>query len=549
MSVSACPMGNCPGLGRAFDLRSRDLSGTITGGRRILKAEPLLAWDAKYTPSKKRISHLKHQLSLKSTVEASIARFGISGSTMLENAETMSGFLKFTSGKDVSEMSSYASAFLEEGKISGTVDLEFDKAFSSTAVLTDTFKQDFQDLPVVIEKPDSEESWDKYFRFLTKYGTHIMVKQELGSLVTQWTSTSIKKEDLHKAMKARLCASVEGVDPVSWIRGCAGYSKENRQSSLDISAQDSLIILGGTKVGRDAVHMGVSKESIATFIQEAEVADQPAKYGFKEIWTVLMDVYDSCSTAAGFAEDRTGYCGPRQDGSNLCVSPTSSPVCDGQMDEFGFFTACDLACAKAKCAQEPRCMGFTRGQDGKVKLKSKIQWTTAHPATSCFRKVPGSQTAGCQDVQRLLNLEAAYGFQASDCKPLKDPAGHSYQSFQMQNPDAIISSQRYQCWAQKTGCISNAGCHLGGAGTVCYCYGGGCLKEGEMMLNGMYRTQPFGVQSGSFNEGPSVSCEYDGFFGCDCDDDDHFAGRHSARYLWEQSHSRRLAEVSDTLLV
>lgn len=74
----------------------------------------------------------------------------------------------------------------------------------------------------------------------------------------------------------------------------------------------------------------------------------------------------------------------------------------------------------------------------------------------------------------------------------------------------------YGCQLINMGCHSEDDCHVGGAGTVAYCYGASCY---------VYNPPPFGeqamtpiaqtTQTGSYDEGVNLSCEYT-FFAADC---------------------------------
>ena len=72
-----------------------------------------------------------------------------------------------------------------------------------------------------------------------------------------------------------------------------------------------------------------------------------------------------------------------------------------------------------------------------------------------------------------------------------------------------ITQPIFQCFLINKGCHSNSDCHIGGAGTVTYCYGSSCYD---------YKSPTFGNKAtnviirwskkGSYNEGINNSCDY-----------------------------------------
>jgi hypothetical protein len=136
---------------------------------------------------------------------------------------------------------------------------------------------------------------------------------------------------------------------------------------------------------------------------------------------------------------------------------------------------------------------------------------------------PACATAGkgskaCQNLQRAFNLQAAYeGWTAVGCPRLADGRNQVYQTMAI----AGASSQginTYKCSIAKTGCRKNDDCHLGGAGSVCYCYGSGCIDTGASISGtDLFRDKVRGVKSGSYNAGVNKSCYYKFIAHCNCD--------------------------------
>ena len=169
------------------------------------------------------------------------------------------------------------------------------------------------------------------------------------------------------------------------------------------------------------------------------------------------------------------------------------------------------------------------------------KWT---PVWVLLAKVYGSvcsasDKSGCADMQRALNLEAAYeGWLAVGC-PQVVARKQSIQYMRVASTAPDTGLQTYGCWAKKEGCIADADCSNGGAiGTVCYCYGGGCVeKDKAQPINNPkaptgYRNKIRSDQSGSQASGVNQSCWYPFLASCRCE-----AGKRVGlgnRYLWLQ---------------
>ena len=169
------------------------------------------------------------------------------------------------------------------------------------------------------------------------------------------------------------------------------------------------------------------------------------------------------------------------------------------------------------------------------------KWT---PIWDLLNKIYGQDCtagnkAGCASMQRALNLQAAYeGWLAVGC-PQIVARNKSIQYMRVASTDPGTGLKTYGCWAMKEGCIANSDCSNGGAiGTVCYCYGAGCVEKdkGQPIDNPAsptgYRNKIRSDQSGSQASGVNQSCWYPFLKSCRCD-----AGKSVGlgnRYLWLQ---------------
>lgn len=150
----------------------------------------------------------------------------------------------------------------------------------------------------------------------------------------------------------------------------------------------------------------------------------------------------------------------------------------------------------------------------------------------------GKGSAACNNLQRAVTLEAAYeGWQAVGCPPQPDGRGWLYQWMRV----AGTTSQginTYECMVSKMGCYTDDECRLGGAGSVCYCYGQSCIDEGDPIKDPtrdtpLFRGRVRGSREGSYNEGVNNSCYYT--WGPQCKCNTGWSGGLPLRAIYSQS--------------
>ncbi len=153
-------------------------------------------------------------------------------------------------------------------------------------------------------------------------------------------------------------------------------------------------------------------------------------------------------------------------------------------------------------------------------------------SVKCAKSGKGSKD--CANLQRAVNLQAAYeGWVAIGCPQENDSRGTVMQRMAIDGT-TTLGINTYRCLASKTGCRSGDDCHLGGAGSVCYCYGQGCIDTGAQISGTqLFRNKVRGDQTGSYNEGVNRSCSYR--FGAYCGCDTGWAGGLPERTLYRQS--------------
>lgn len=129
----------------------------------------------------------------------------------------------------------------------------------------------------------------------------------------------------------------------------------------------------------------------------------------------------------------------------------------------------------------------------------------------------GSGSPACQHLQRALALQATYEARlAIGCEQLK-AQGFTYQQMAVAATSAL-GIDTYQCLLAKTGCRSNASCHLYWA--KCFCHGPDCIAPSALApgvtppvwLNGIR-----GGRAGGYREGENNACHYQaGAAECQC---------------------------------
>lgn len=150
----------------------------------------------------------------------------------------------------------------------------------------------------------------------------------------------------------------------------------------------------------------------------------------------------------------------------------------------------------------------------------------------------GAGSDACKNLQRAVTLEAAYeDWTAVGCSPAADGHGWLYQWMRIAGTTSL-GINTYECMVSKMGCYTSDDCHLGGAGSVCYCYGQSCIDQGEKITDPtttspMFRGRVRGNKEGSYNEGVNNSCYYT--WGPQCKCDSGWSGGLPLRAIYSQS--------------
>jgi hypothetical protein len=145
----------------------------------------------------------------------------------------------------------------------------------------------------------------------------------------------------------------------------------------------------------------------------------------------------------------------------------------------------------------------------------------------------GKDSPACKNLQRAVNLQAAFeGWTAVGCPALVTTNSVRYQEMKVSSTTSL-GINTYECSVLKTGCRNGNDCHIGGGGSVCYCYGASCLDTGDPIKGTpMNRTKVRGSQEGSYNQGVNNSCDFS-WFSCGCNGG--WSGGLATRTLYQQS--------------
>ena len=152
----------------------------------------------------------------------------------------------------------------------------------------------------------------------------------------------------------------------------------------------------------------------------------------------------------------------------------------------------------------------------------------------CIEKINDGEIKSleCDNIQRCLNLEASFGYQASLCDKKVTADGIVYQEF-VEEKSGVLKS--YKCWNKKEGCNKDTDCNLTFGG--CKAYGSSALEKGAFLGQNEFKTKIRGhVNKDSSYNGINNSCNFNLLSGgCKCND--RWIGNLNDRYVWDQTHN------------
>ena len=168
-----------------------------------------------------------------------------------------------------------------------------------------------------------------------------------------------------------------------------------------------------------------------------------------------------------------------------------------------------------------------------VKVQFIPIWVVLGSYLSLACGTTGASSEPCADLQRALNLEAAFAFSATDCRLMRATNGVTYQAFVKNKDSSGLTT--YACWNKKLGCSNSDDCHYSSGAAGCKSYGSSAIQQGQSFgdpADGLFRSAVRGGASGSIWDGINNSCTYHAFKGCECDAG--WSGGLPDRFLWQQ---------------
>jgi hypothetical protein len=145
------------------------------------------------------------------------------------------------------------------------------------------------------------------------------------------------------------------------------------------------------------------------------------------------------------------------------------------------------------------------------------------------------ERSSCENIQRCINLEAAFALSAFSCPLMQSPNGVVYQQFKVDELRKPANGLRtYACWAKKAGCSSGSDCGYSASHAGCQAGGNSTFDAGEFIgdpAKNIQRTAIHYSRNGSIWSGVNMSCHQSG--GCKCNSS--WNGGLQDRSLWQNA--------------
>lgn len=304
----ACPNGICRGLGHAFFLPTINAFNPPSTGNDFFVDVRLGGCATLSPPEGLATRTFQSSESMEEFTRSASSSFELSGRYTTARL-TAQGSVSFLTNADSTKSSRMTSTHIDIATPTRTVDLNLrtSDCFSKDNIYPNDVRQ-FEALPLIdAGRAGQSGEWDPYRAYLRGFGSHIQVRQVLGSRFQRWESSTEEKSDLLNTLKAKACAGVEGRNPTTagWsVDGCAAYSSEQRAKASQTKSESRQIVMGGTERARNGLQRGVSKESIDAFIASGSRGDQPIRYSYKPIWELWIQIYTPLCSSGSAADCR-----------------------------------------------------------------------------------------------------------------------------------------------------------------------------------------------------------------------------------------------------
>lgn len=300
----ACRDGVCAGLGHAFYLPETNLlDPTAQTSRRQILLNTALGTCATKTPSgssRKDFQSFENAMSAINAWSGGISTSG-SGISAAISAFTLGTTASANYDSSSLKTTDAASVSLDYVLLDAVVDLNQNAACWSRGNLTPEFLSAFEALPINDAKWAAEaSSWADYRVFLQSWGSHVQVKQELGSRLQILESEKSTDQVDTQTLKAKVCFSL-GYAAVN-VPVCGDYNTTQKNTASTRDTVQKFYISGGDREARNKLIASkpgqFSSEDVSAFINSAANSDQPIGFKYRPVWELVMDVYRSaCVTA------------------------------------------------------------------------------------------------------------------------------------------------------------------------------------------------------------------------------------------------------------
>ena len=299
----ACPNGVCPGLGHAFYMPELNLlDPTAQTSRRQILRNTVMGTCATKTRSGSSRKDFQAYESAMTAISAWSANLSTTGNGA---GGAVSGFsLNATASTNYERTSlkteDTASVSLDYVLLDSVVDLNQNTSCWSVDNLDPGFLSSFEALPINDPKLAAEaSSWADYRNFLRSWGSHVQVKQELGSRLQILESEKSTDSVDTQTLKAKICFSL-GYAAFD-VPACLDFSASEKVTASTKDTVEKIYIAGGNSQTRNKLissRVGMfNSEDVSAFINSASNGDQAIGFKYRPIWELLMDVYrSSCVT-------------------------------------------------------------------------------------------------------------------------------------------------------------------------------------------------------------------------------------------------------------
>ena len=212
---------------------------------------------------------------------------------------------KVTLSSTFVDAKSIIASTLDQFTVSQVVDINRNSSNCwSSSNLVPGFVAAFESLAEIDASTVSEDSaWQPYREFLNNWGSHVQIKQEQGSRIALWESSTDTATVTTNDLEAKLCYDL-GIPAAGSIGACSNYNTAQRTEASSKDIKKSISILGGDTASRTALVNRYSASNtldadlMANFMAAGNTSSAPVKFSYIPLWSLLTQIYQPlCNTA------------------------------------------------------------------------------------------------------------------------------------------------------------------------------------------------------------------------------------------------------------